>query len=96
MSEKSSNKFVKDILSKGGLMFSEHDGFTTDFDSYTKRLLARDRLVTGASDIVIVVEGIERSGTIDTAKKGIIQGKKVVVIDWDRIVDHKKDIKEYE
>lgn len=96
MGGRQSNSLVKSILAYGGAMFSEHDDFSTDFETYSRRLLARDRLVTGASDILVVIEGIERSGTIETAKKGIIQGKKVVVLDWEKVGDFKGKIDEYE
>lgn len=91
-----SNDLVRKVIAQGGMLMSEYPDFVPDFGVHTKRLLQRDRMVSGSSDAVFVLESIERSGTVDTAKKGIIQGKKVVVIDWHNIVDFKGDIAEYE
>ena len=38
-------------------------------------LMARDRIVSGLSRAVIIVEAAERSGTMDTAKRAIAQGR---------------------
>lgn len=89
-------KLVRDILAYGGLLLAEHDDFKPDFNNFRKRLLDRDRLLTAASDILMMTECIHRSGTLDTAYRAVFQGKYVVAVDWRKIIDFRDSIRAYE
>lgn len=60
------------ILESGGLVISEYEG-----ESVSQRwmFLERNRIVVGLADIVVVAEAAEKSGSLDTARKAIKQGK---------------------
>jgi len=45
-------------------------------------LLARDRIISGLSRGVVVVQATERSGTMDTAVQAEKQGRPLFVVDW--------------
>lgn len=77
------NYFIaKGIIEAKGAIVSEFDDNIID-DSL--RLAARDRIVTALSDIFIVIEAKMNSGTIDTARRASIQGKKIYAVDWSKI-----------
>lgn len=70
-------KLFHDIVERGGLVISEYPP-STKADS--KKFLARNRLVSGLSIGVLVVEAAFRSGTSVTCKFAFEQGKKVFCI----------------
>jgi DNA processing protein len=73
-------KFIQDgILSSGGGILSE---YCTDLEDRRERLLARDRIISGLSDMVVVIEASENSASLDTAKRAHLQGKVVLAVDW--------------
>ncbi|MBM4087231.1 MAG: DNA-processing protein DprA, partial [Planctomycetes bacterium] len=47
-----------------------------------QNLMARDRITSGLSLGVLVVEAAEESGSLDTAKRGERQGRLVLAVDW--------------
>lgn len=58
-------KLAKDILSSGGLLLSEHaDGYRPHPHDFP----ARNRIVVGISQAVLIVEAGEKSGTLITAR----------------------------
>ncbi len=66
-----------DIISKGGLILSEFEAGTKPLkENFPKR----NRLVSGLSDGVIVVEAKRRSGTMITVDYALEQGKDVYVV----------------
>jgi hypothetical protein len=69
------------IISSGGGILSE---YCDDLDDRRERLLARDRIISGLSDVLVVIEASENSASVDTAKRAFLQGKVVVAIDWSR------------
>lgn len=69
------------ILSSGGGILSE---YPDDVPDRRERLLARDRIIAGLCDILVVVEASENSASVDTAKRAYLQGKTVCVVDWSR------------
>jgi len=74
------------ILTSGGVFVSEYyDKQDSNPAKKDKRFMPRDRIVSGLSDVVIVSEGDKNSGTVDTALKAILQGKKVYLINWENI-----------
>jgi DNA processing protein len=72
------------ILKRGGFI-SEYSSSCKVFgDEFRERLLARDRIISGLSDLMLVFECNIDSATVDTARRAIVQGKKVVCIDTER------------
>ena len=74
---KENEKLFQNILASGGLVVSE---FPLDEPVQMKNFPKRNRIISGLSDGVLVVEAAYRSGTSITAKNAIIQGKKVFCI----------------
>ncbi len=75
----------------------QHGGFVSEKSEYSKatsrRAMTRNYITSALSDIVIVVECWRGSGTIDNALKAVLQGKTLVVIDWDKIEGESNDIR---
>ena len=65
------------IIQKGGAVLSEYEPPTP---MRTFQLLARNRLVSGLSDAILITEAAERSGTLSTAAHALEQGKEVFVV----------------
>lgn len=74
---KENEKLFQKILNCGGLVISE---FSLDEPVQMKNFPKRNRIISGLSDGVLVIEAAYRSGTSITAKNAIIQGKKVFCI----------------
>lgn len=80
------NTFLTEgILGYGGGIVCESNDEITTISNYADRLQKRDRIISALSDIFIAIECKKDSGTVDTAKRAIIQGKRVYAIDWDKI-----------
>jgi hypothetical protein len=69
------------ILASGGGILSE---YPDDVPDRRERLLARDRIIAGLCDILVVIEASENSASVDTAKRAYLQGKMVCMVDWSR------------
>ena len=67
----------EDIVAKGGAIISEYepDVLPRDF-----QFLERNRIVSGLSDAVLITEASARSGTLNTARHALEQGKDVFVV----------------
>jgi DNA processing protein len=65
------------IIAHGGALISEYPP-TTEARAY--RFLERNRIVSGLSDAVIVVEAAIRSGTLATVTHALEQGREVFVV----------------
>ncbi len=65
------------IMKQGGAILSEYEPPTEAFKNH---FLARNRIVSGLSDAVIIVEAAARSGTLSTAAHALEQGKEVFVV----------------
>ena len=65
------------IISGGGAILSEYEPPT---DARDYQFLARNRIVSGLSDAVIVIEAAARSGTLATVTHALEQGKEVFVV----------------
>lgn len=70
-------KLYNDIINSGGLVISEYPP-STEADS--KKFLARNRIVSGLSIGVLVIEAAYRSGTSVTCKYAKEQGKEIFCI----------------
>lgn len=74
------NKISKDIYDYG-YFISEYTSFSPiGSREYKDRLLQRDRIISGLSDIFLAFECSVDSATVDTAKRAYLQGKKVYVV----------------
>lgn len=65
------------ILQNGGAIISEYEPPT---DARDFQFLARNRIVSGMADAVIVVEAASRSGTLATAAHALSQGRDVFAV----------------
>jgi len=68
---------AEQILEKGGALLSEYEPPTNPRDY---QFLARNRIVSGLADAVLITEAAERSGTLSTAAHALEQGKEVFVV----------------
>lgn len=72
------NKDLADkIIACGGAILSEYEPPT---DARDYQFLARNRIVSGLADAVIVIEAAARSGTLATVTHALEQGKEVFVV----------------
>lgn len=65
------------ILDSGGAILSEYEPPT---EARTFQFLARNRIVSGLSDAIIIIEAAKRSGTLSTAMHALEQGRDVFVV----------------
>lgn len=66
------------IIEQGGAILSE---YAPGAGVFTKAsFLERNRLISGLSDIVVVVEAAEKSGSLNTATHALAQGKTVFAV----------------
>jgi DNA processing protein len=70
-------ELADNIIAHGGALISEYPP-TTEARAY--RFLERNRIVSGLSDAVIVVEAAIRSGTLATVTHALEQGREVFVV----------------
>ncbi len=66
-----------EILEKGGAIISEYPEGTAAFK---QNFVARNRLVSGLSDGVLITEASEKSGSLHTANFALEQGKVVMAV----------------
>ncbi len=67
----------EDIIATGGAILSEYEPHEPP---YLSRFLERNRIVSGISDAVLITEASSRSGTLNTARNALEQGKEVFVV----------------
>jgi predicted Rossmann fold nucleotide-binding protein DprA/Smf involved in DNA uptake len=65
------------IVKRGAFLSEYADPCEVGGPEYCERLLARDRIISGLSDLFLVFECNEDSATIDTARRAVAQGKKI-------------------
>lgn len=68
---------AKRIVEQGGALVTEYPEGTPPL---RQNFIARNRLVSGLGDIVIVTEAAEKSGTLHTANFALAQGKTVMAV----------------
>lgn len=67
----------QDIIKGGGAIISEYE---PDVPARDFQFLERNRIVSGLSDAVLITEAAAHSGTLNTAKHALEQGKEVFVV----------------
>jgi DNA processing protein len=73
----SHRQLAKQIIEQGGCLLTEYDEGTPPL---RQNFIARNRLVSGLGDVVIVTEAAEKSGTLHTANFALGQGKTVMAV----------------
>jgi len=73
----SENKNLFEEIVKSGIVITEHPPGTKPLPNH---FLARNRIISGLSQGVLVVEGRQRSGTLSTAAHAADQGKEVFAV----------------
>ena len=71
------SQLADQIVAKGGALISEYPAETPGFKT---NFIARNRLIAGLADIVIITEATDTSGSLYTAKFAAKQGKPVMVV----------------
>ena len=71
------NSLGEDMLAHGGAIISEYE---PGIEGRAYQFLARNRIVSGLSDAVIVTEAAIRSGTMSTVASALEQGREVFVV----------------
>lgn len=71
------HRLAKDILLQGGSLISEYPKGTTPYKS---NFIARNRIVAGLADAILVTEAAEKSGTLITVRFGLEQGKTILSV----------------
>ena len=69
---------AKKIIEKNGAIISEYAPGSKVYPKVS--FLERNRIISGLSDIVVVVEAAERSGSLNTATHALEQGKEVFAV----------------
>lgn len=65
------------IIETGGAVLSEYPNGTP---AQPWQFLARNRIVSGLADAIVIVEAAEKSGTLSTANHALDQGKEVYAV----------------
>ena len=78
----STNRFLGEkILQSKGALISEVAEITKNSKLFYKTtFLQRNRIVAGLADVVIVVEASRHSGTLNTVKHALTQGKEIMAV----------------
>lgn len=71
------HNLAKAILSSGGTLLSEYKAGS---EVFRLNFIARNRIVSGLSDILLITEAAVNSGTLHTARFALEQGKTVMVV----------------
>ncbi len=79
------NKNLAQKIIKSGALVSE---FPPKTPPHPKNFLSRNRIVTGLSKAVLIIEGAKRSGTLSTASWAADQAKEVFVIPGSPATDY--------
>lgn len=74
---RSHQSLAEQIIAGGGAILSEYEPPTSP---RIYQFLARNRIVSGISDAIIITEAAIRSGTLSTATHALDQGKEVFVV----------------
>lgn len=76
----SNSKLAERIVNNGGTLISEYQEGTECFKS---NFVARNRIQSGISDAVLIVEAAKKSGTLITANFALDQGRTVMAVPGD-------------
>ncbi len=70
-------QLAKDILARGGALITEYPEGT---EAYKTNFVARNRIVSGLAQAVIITEAAEKSGSLHTANFALEQGREVLAV----------------
>lgn len=70
-------QLAKRILEQGGALYSEYD---PGMPGLKQNFIARNRIVSGLADALLITEATEKSGTMHTARFALEQGKDVLAV----------------
>lgn len=70
-------KLAEEIVNSGGVLISE---YPLGYPPLPANFRARNRIISGISSVVLVIEGAEKSGTLVTASHAAEQGKTVFAV----------------
>ena len=73
----SNTELARTLLRQGGAIISEYPEGTP---SYKQQFVARNRIIAGLSDALLITEASEKSGTMHTARFALEQGRDVLVV----------------
>lgn len=73
----SNHRLAEDILKRGGALVSE---YAADSEVFKTNFVARNRLIAGLSDAVLITEAALKSGSLHTARFALEQGKEVLAV----------------
>ena len=73
----SNTSLARSLLAAGGALISEYPEGTP---SYKQQFIARNRIVAGLADALLITEASEKSGTLHTARFALEQGRDVLVV----------------
>jgi DNA processing protein len=68
---------ARKLLERGGALISEYPEGTPSFKQH---FVARNRIVAGLADTLLITEASEKSGTLHTARFALEQGRDVLVV----------------
>ncbi len=70
-------RLARQIVEQGGALVSEH---AEDTPIYKSSFITRNRIVAGLSNVLLVTEAVEKSGTFHTVRFALEQGKDVLAV----------------
>ncbi len=70
-------QLARQIVEQGGALISE---YPNSMPPLMHHFLERNRIVSGLSDVIIIIEAAARSGTLATARWGLEQGKTIMAV----------------
>lgn len=73
----SNRRLAQQILEQGGTLVSE---YASGMRTQKHHFIARNRLVAGLSDAVLITEAAQKSGSLHTARFTLEQGKEVLAV----------------
>ena len=65
------------IVDEGGLLLSEYE---PGMPAFPQNFLARNRIIAGLAELVVVVQAAERSGSLVTARQALELGRSIAVV----------------
>lgn len=81
MYPKQHTELAEKMVELGGAVMSEYK--LGDKMNYKGSFLARNRLISGLADVVVVVEAAAKSGSLNTASHAITQGRELFAVPGD-------------
>lgn len=72
-----SSTVTAQIVKRGAFLSEYSRACEVGGDEFCERLLARDRIISGLSDVFLAFECNDDSATIDTARRALAQGKQI-------------------